>query len=371
MNNMPQQSLQAYRESFLGILDAIEEPWLTSGWTLQEGVLLTETVLLDHDGRPLAGEHFFHNNGLASVIDLTTGITSLATRIGAAFMEVSDADPENDYVDEIGRWIRDDRYDAASYLSRLVRSGLVAYTKESPLYILAGKSTRFYSVEVDAYWALLGALELTTVTPWYNDVDLNRVKEVFFAHLLKKHQWSLMLVPHLPDDPAQRGFLTWSERFADGFYLPLGVFFDVHWKQGLPHLLWASTETQGGWDAIHITTETGSPFNLIRVTENKPGFWRRFEQPNIDARGGFVVVTPITKIDESRNLFLPIADLRKRLGIPGMRCIEIEPAHPESPQAKEHPGRVGQFKGVTDLWVKPSDLEEMHFMKYSLHARLG
>ena len=62
------------------------------------------------------------------------------------------------------------------------------------------------------------------------------VREVFFAHHLRKHQWSLMVVPPLTVDPQQTESPKWSQKFTDGFYLPLGVFFDVHWKQELHHL---------------------------------------------------------------------------------------------------------------------------------------
>ncbi|KAG9254540.1 uncharacterized protein F5Z01DRAFT_687367 [Emericellopsis atlantica] len=300
----------------------------------------------------------------------TSGFTSLATRIGNAFIEVSDADPENDYLNDLGRWVRGEPSAAAQYLSRLIRSGLVAYTNDPPLYILAGKSTRQFSVDVDAYWAFLGALEMTTVVPWYNDVDLDRVRDYFFSHLLKRHQWCLILTPYVADNAGPMD-LRWSQKFSDRFYLPLGVLFDVHWKQGLPHLPWASAEMEGGLDTIHLTAETGLPFSFVRVTKSEAGFWRRFEQEEFDPKGGAVIVTPVTKMAEAPNLFLPIADLGKRLDIPGMRCIEIEPADPRTPQAREHPGRVGKFKGVTDLWATPSALEEVHFTKYSLYARLG
>ncbi|KAJ5194330.1 Heterokaryon incompatibility [Penicillium cf. griseofulvum] len=199
-NQLPKKELPEYLNAVNALLSELQqaEPWLTSGWTLQEGVLLSETVLLDHGGTTLCDDHFMHNHGQASVLDLTAGLTTFAISIATAFLKLSTMQ-DGSNQDEIVKFIRasDKNYQfVAQFLSRLLHSGLIAYTKNSPLYILAGKFSRNYGVDKDQCWALLlGALELGNVTPWYTDTPgMDRVKSVFFESLLKKHQWSILLV---------------------------------------------------------------------------------------------------------------------------------------------------------------------------------
>lgn len=211
------------------ILHAMQkaEPWLTSGWTLQEGVLLSETLLLDHQGTTLRDEHFFHNNGQASVLDLTAGLTTFAIGIAKAFLKLSAPQDDDADHDNIFKFISisDGYYRlAARFLSRLLRSGLIAYTKNSPLYILAGKFSRIYNVNKDECWALLGALELEGVEPWYTETpDMDCVKSIFFQATLQKYQWSMLLVAGESADNHKLAKLPWHTKVTDGHYLPLSL----------------------------------------------------------------------------------------------------------------------------------------------------
>ena len=339
------------------------EPWLTSGWTLQEGVLLSETVLLDHEGQTLHDERFRHNQGQASVLDLTAGLTTFAIHIATAFLKISETQDGGDY-DEVVQFISEseDNYQiVAQFLSRLVRSGLVAYTKNSPLYILAGKFSRQYGVEEDQCWALVGALELANINPWYNGVGgMDRVKSVFFACLLQKHQWSTLLIAGASQDNQELQELPWHIKVTDGKYLPLGIFFDVNWKPNLPGLSWTQPAT-GGTDAIHIQTRTGAPFAVKKLRQNGRALCRRYEQLPTPVNQGLdsIRVLPVGPLEPSPALFFPIADLESRPNMPGIRCIEIisngNGAHP-----------AGLFRGVIDIWAAETAWEELLFTRLSM-----
>ncbi|KAJ5760309.1 hypothetical protein N7520_007465 [Penicillium odoratum] len=62
----------------------IKEYWLCSGRTLQEGVLLHETDLIDHNGKTLPGIDFWMTDQ-ATVSDLTVPITKLATELALGY----------------------------------------------------------------------------------------------------------------------------------------------------------------------------------------------------------------------------------------------------------------------------------------------
>lgn len=357
------QDLPAYLGAVDALLSEIQEaePWLTSGWTLQEGVLLSETPLLDQRGTTLHDDRFLHNQGQASVLDLTAGLTTFAIHIATAFLKLSETQDGGDY-DEVVQFIRasDENYQfVAHFLSRLLRSGLIAYTKKSPLYILAGKFSRKYGVDEDQCWALLGALELPNVTPWYNNAaDMDRVKSVFFARLLQEHQWSTLLVAGASADNQELSQLPWHTKVTDGKYLPLGIFFDVNWKPNLPGLSWTYPATPQD-DAIHIQTRTGAPFAVVKVRENGSALCRRYEQLPTRDEAGSIRILPVRPLEHSPALFFPIADLESRPNMPGARCIEIIPTGKET-------YATGKFRGVIDIWATEATLEEVYFTKLSM-----
>ncbi|GFF21975.1 uncharacterized transporter ESBP6 [Aspergillus udagawae] len=362
-NQLPRQNLRGYFDAVDSLLHEIQEaePWLTSGWTLQEGVLLSETLLLDYQGTTLRDDRFLHNQGQASVLDLTAGLTTFAIHIATAFLKISETQDGGDY-DEVVQFIRasEENYQyVAQFLSRLLRSGLIAYTKKSPLYILAGKFSRHYGVEEDQCWALLGALELANVTPWYNNAaDIDRVKSVFFARLLQEHQWSTVLVAGASGSQQDIAQLPWHIKVTDGKYLPLGIFFDVNWKPNLPGLSWTYPATPGN-DAIHIQTRTGAPFAVVKVRENGSALCRRYEQLPTPDGAGSIRILPVRPLEPSPALFFPIADLESRPNMPGARCIELIPAGTGA-----HP--AGIFRGVIDIWATEATLENVHFTKLSM-----
>ncbi|KAJ5082370.1 hypothetical protein N7532_011413 [Penicillium argentinense] len=318
-NEVPKDNLEKYILELENLVRVAQEKehWLSSGWTLQEGVLLSEGILLDHTGEALRDDRFIHNDGYASVIDLTAGLTTFAIRIAAAFMKISEVHDGGDY-DEVVQFIRHSKENykkLAMFLSSLVRSGLIAYTKSSPLYILAGKKSRFYGVKEDECWALLGALGIDTIP-----------------------------TPRLSEDNKDIAAHAWHTRLADGMYLPLGIFFDVHWKQGLPRLSWVGPPSENRTDAIHIQTETGAPFAMLQLRKNSTALYRDYEQVPTDDGFGYIRVLPVDVLEPSSMLYFPISDLEKRGAV-----------------------RAGLFLGVIDIWAAEGHLEEKHRLtKFSL-----
>ncbi|KAJ6186737.1 hypothetical protein N7519_008038 [Penicillium mononematosum] len=369
-NKLPKKALPEYLDEVDDLLCQIQkdEPSLTSGWTLQEGVLLNETILLDHEGTTLGDERFLHNQGQASVIDLTAGLTTFAIRIAKAFMTLSEPNDDAQY-DLVVQYIHasnQNYYRVADFLSRLLRSGLIAYTKKSPLYILAGKFSRKYSAEEDQCWALLGALDLGDFTPWYEQKpDMDRVKSVFFMNLLQEHQWSTLLVAAEPGTYQQYSPLPWHIKVTDGYYLPLGIFFDVNWKPNLPALSWShpvpAKSKDDAIDAIHIQTSTGAALTLLRVRKDGTALCRTYTQCPARDNKGWIEISPVVRVVPSSSLYFPIADLESTSNMPGARCIEIVPTN-----GGAQPAPTGRFNGVLDIWATEGSLEEFQFTKFSM-----
>ncbi|KAF7953180.1 hypothetical protein EAE96_006395 [Botrytis aclada] len=71
---------RAYLDRIVKILTESREleRWFVSGWTLQEGVQLSETILTDGARSSRQDDTFIYNGGHASVIDLTARVTKVA-----------------------------------------------------------------------------------------------------------------------------------------------------------------------------------------------------------------------------------------------------------------------------------------------------
>lgn len=311
-----------------------QEPWLTSGWTLQEGVLLSETLLLDRKGKTLRNKRFIHHDGKACVIDLTSTVTLLAIGIATAFIRHSEGVPGDDET-EIGRLVKyisnTENYSyTAKVLATILRTGLVAYAKHSPLYILAGKRSRKFTEPEDQCWALLGALDLQDVDVTY-DLELKLIKERFFQALLRRYQWTLLLIPA---PPPKFHKLSWPEVIVDGHFLPLGIFFDVNFVDNLPNLSWSS-------NGLAIGSDTSAPFTLFSLNSNP--YARQYEQQ--DTGEVFVKgISPIVSCSKTR--YLQVADLEELKETSGKRCIVITDLRKGK----------GCFGGLIDLWPQEQSI---------------
>ncbi|KAB8219426.1 hypothetical protein BDV33DRAFT_231481 [Aspergillus novoparasiticus] len=353
-NHYPERPLRQWLQNFSTSLQRIREsePWLTSIWTLQEGVLLNHSRLVDRHGARLPdvpNDKRFHSDE-ATVVDLAIVPAKLARDIAMALF-TGEGNPDPLFRDFTS--VRENRIYAQQILSEIIRSGLFGYYDGPvPLTILAGKGSRRYdkATNPDQYWALIGALDLD-VAPNY-DLTIPKARENFFKALLKKYQWNLLLAPSLPLDISR---LSWPEVIADGHILPLDdLFFISELVDGLPHLSWTGTETGG---PIIIGGAGGAPFKVFRL--KKTGRFRRYIQAqNSQGQDLVDVLGPDTEAPVEDATYLYIAKLQPKSGLPGKRCIEM--------RGYQRVG-AGQFNGVVDLWVAEDDVALESISRISLY----
>jgi hypothetical protein len=361
-----------------------EEPWLTSGWTLQEGVLLENAPVIDYEGKGLSGD-FDLIGKQARVLDLSIPATTFATHLATAFIRVSEGwtptnipqgTPEEvkqaiDFISPLSTSTPSNYERAAACLSKIVRSGLVCYWpgKETPLYILAGAEGRRFGVREDECWALLGALELENVKPWYstqaeqNNEDamtknMKKIKTQFFESLLKKYQWELLLVPYVEDQNAL-GKLSWPERTVRGGVLPLGIYFSKDIAPALPQLTYDEEK-----DELIIEfnkAEDGSISKEAKFCKlNKPVLCRSYTQAKL-GQEGFIKVGCISEKGPG-HLYFPLVDipapaLNNDYKI-GKRCVQIEPS--------EGGDNSGEFRGIVDLWGRDDEFAELSYSVFNI-----
>jgi hypothetical protein len=135
--------IQKYTDEVLSQLNAArsDERWLASGWTLPEGLLLSDTHLVDADGTKLPGDSF--STGTEETVrDITILITKLAYYLAQVyFIQMEGHEPDTarpsphaahllSTAPEI--WLR---WSHQTFMA----SGFVEYNKHDPLDILAGK----------------------------------------------------------------------------------------------------------------------------------------------------------------------------------------------------------------------------------------
>ncbi|RAL64060.1 hypothetical protein DID88_003248 [Monilinia fructigena] len=316
------------------------ERWLVSGWTLQEGVLLPETVLVDGASNTLKDDSFKHNGGRASVIDLTARITALAIGL----------------IDESTEMANEFR----QTLSTLVASGLVAYGKASPLYILSGKQSREFGMPQDACWALIGAMELEGVPVNY-ELPMDNIKMIFLTALFEKYQWAMLLLPQ-PLFPVSHGW--WASDFrwiniVDGLLIPVGLFVDTQIGSGsqitLPRVSLDNTM------ALTIQPPGRSQtFSLLRNLNIKWYLHYVQTQTEVEIRSLAPKTNPAPYISDA--VFLKLEDLGKNDNAPtvssGMRCVAIMGFWKPDDKIP-----VGIFGGIVDLWSTEENTIEVSSLK--------
>ncbi|KAB8290656.1 hypothetical protein EYC80_008297 [Monilinia laxa] len=336
------------------------ERWLVSGWTLQEGVLLPETVLVDGASNTLKDDSFKHNGGRASVIDLTARITALAIGVAKSFFLQANGQEQ---ANKVGRLIDESTEMADEFrqtLSTLVASGLVAYGKASPLYILSGKQSREFGMPQDACWALIGAMELEGVPVNY-ELPIDNIKMIFLTALFEKYQWTMLLLPQ-PLFPVSHGW--WASDFrwiniVDGFLIPVGLFVDTQIGSGsqgtLPRVSLGNTMT--------LTIQPpgkSQTFSLLRNLDIKWYLHYVQTQTGFEIRSLAPKTNPAPYISDA--VFLKLEDLGKNNNAPtvssGMRCVAIMRFW--TPDDKIP---VGTFGGIVDLWSTEENTVEVSSLK--------
>lgn len=344
-----------YIEQMLSLLESAlsAERWLGSGWTLQEGVLLSETVLKDHTGFTLQDEKFIHY-GRASVIDLTARITFLSISIAEAFVLQADGAPQKTTIGERIASSPDKAERYRGVLTTLLRSGLVSYAKHSPLYILAGKEKRHFSMDQDKCWALLGALDLEGVDVSY-DLDMTEVRRRFLEALVRKYQWSLLLVPQLASEDWDKG-LDWLD-FADGRLLPLGTFIDSEIDAKNPN----KDLPQLSFDKQMIVDADKNSIEYYDLTSSQISWYRRYRQTS----SGVHIDTPRLVEGGSKETFdaayLPLENLGPRDSFRGMRCIRINDFKLQGDLVE------GVFGGCIDIWIVDVKVKKVRKMTLLAH----
>jgi hypothetical protein len=326
-----------------------DEPWLTSGWTLQEGILLPNTKLVDQHG--IALDSLSTRDGYIIVSDISNNINPLAVRIAKAFIDQSERKP---LVPEerIGQFIAESRenYDfTAKFLGKLLRSGLVGYGRSAPLFILTGRVTRRFSRDEDRCWAVLGAVEIKVKTPTYfngkqpDRAFMDKVYSQFFYPLLAKYQWELLLLPRLLHDERGWEHKKWERRIGEGHALPLEVYFQIRWLEKLPLLTLLDYGPNKQYN--HLLMEPSGSKRIIFLDRDQQVYCRRYVQDKFE--DGFVSIESVAQSRSEHSLFLRIGAIEP-LELPefggrirrGYRCIEI----------RRHTNSEGHFLGVADVW---------------------
>jgi hypothetical protein len=360
------------------------EYWFCSGWTLQEGVLLGPTHLVDVSGGKLEHESFFHG-GYASVLDATTPITHLAINIARGFYIHAEGGETDDGTgtSELAKLI-DDQASATELrksLKTLIYSGLVGYTEFSPLYILAGKQSRNFGVAEDCCFALLGAMGLEGILAEYS-TPINEIKRLFLAAMIERYQWTMLLLPY-PDEKLVKELreqqtvgrnFRWLD-IVDGVLLPIGVFIDTlirakvqptnptplkDPKQDQEELLRLSLPILRFENSLLIVPRKGRTLTLFSRGPSGEITWFRHYRQNED---GLRIVSPVENAaaEEKDNLmevawFLPLEDLETRDNIVGKRCLTLLRFNATPPDTDL---AYGDFGGITDIWIREATTVEV------------
>lgn len=301
--------------------------------------MLSETRLIDGAGHTLNNDRFIHG-GKARVINLTDIITRLATEIGKSFVNQADGKEPQNEIDKAIRGSTENSEKLLDILIQFVKSGLVSYAKDSPLYILAGKKERRFSRPHDECWALLGAMGIDNVDVSYT-LSMWESKTICLRALIQKFQWSMLLLPD-PSQVVQTGF-NWLQ-IVDGDLAPIGIFVD---------------STIGQVDKLPIVSYSGEAVHIRPNPESAKKDICLFQEPQIQAFRYYRQVadkvrttssTTATQEDTkflSEAVYLPIEDLETREGSVGKRCVVIQGFY-KPPQS----GEVGVYRGTIDIWYK-------------------
>jgi hypothetical protein len=331
-----------------------EEYWLCSGWTLQEGVLLHETDLIDGSGRTLVGADFWMSKQ-ATVSDLTVPITKLAHELALGyFIKTQGYEPDMGAPSPLtayllsrmpALWLRQS-------LQVFLSSGLVGFWKRAPLDILSGKRGRTFRHDKDSCWALVGALGIEDIDITYDEnVTMEEVKRRLLAALIDKYSWEMLSLPYpefrLQDkvgpDTAERYF-KWTD-VADGVLLPVSIF--AVEQQPQPDSSVQTLPTLSYTHDLRIKHDTDEEVTLYSASEDGKSWFRHYRQDE----NGLKIISPNDVIfDKDRLLssawLLPLHHINMKAGVLGRRCLLL--VNLNHPNSVNEPARAS-FGGVLDI----------------------
>lgn len=333
-----------------------EEYWLRSGWTLQEGVLLHETDLIDLDGNVLPGSEFFMSDQ-ANVCDLTIPISKIAYLLGIGHFiksqghepDVGTPCPQSAYelskMPEI--WLRQS-------LQKFMASGFVGFWKESPLDILSGKRGRRFGNIMDSCWALVGALGIDKIDVTYDkNVPMEEVKRRLLVALIDKYQW-VMLSLSFPEFPIEEKTPQYSSSrkfewidIADGIMLPVHAFCvevktgPEHSQEQLPVLSYT--------DDLRIKSPKDGKITLYRAPTEGDSWYRHYRQ---DKDGLLIVPSRDGAIEGDKLLsgawLLHLSHINMKAGVPGRRCLVLLGRNGQDLDLHASPMQAS-FGGIIDI----------------------
>jgi len=340
-----------------------DERWLKSGWTLQEGVLLSGTCLVDGHGNTLSGR--FHDGHQATVRDMSLPVSVLTHNLASAYFiqsEGHDPDITRPGAGQFGHllpkspesviWLR-------QAIQTLAQSGLVGYFEYSPLPILSGKNSREYGYKEDSCWALIGAMELENIEVSYN-IPMDEIKRRFLSALFEKFQSMMLLVPFLEchieetqmEETIKRPF-QWTD-IVDGALLPVDLFLvESSTNPELPKekqpILHFSDEKFVSED-LRVKAPEGQTMTLYRASIDQITYFRHYRQ---DSNGLRIVSSRTVTVAEDPLLtnanawFLPLWNVDKKENVTGKRCLLL--LNLEGPTKGDHPFHAA-FGGIIDVW---------------------
>ncbi|PIG80511.1 hypothetical protein AARAC_001636 [Aspergillus arachidicola] len=313
-----------------------DERWLTSGWTLQEGVLLGSTYLLYRDGNtsPTAGSRIPARPPFA--------ICQSRSPPGAGlFGHLLPKAPESVI------WLR-------RSIQTLARSGLVGYFAFSPLSILAGKNSRQYGWEQDSCWALVGAIELENIEVSY-DFPMEEIKRRLLSALVDKYQGMMFFLPFLE--------CPWTD-VVDGALLPVGLFLvESHPDPELPldkQPTFHFSDERFISDDLRVKAPDGQTMRLFRVSPDQITYFRHDRQ---DLDGLRIVSSRAVPVAEDPLLanarLLPLWNVDLKEDVRGKRCLLV--LQLKGPTAADEPAHAA-FGGMIDVWGIGSEKVEVKEM---------
>jgi hypothetical protein len=337
-------------------LDAAREKenWLRSGWTLQEGVLLHETDLIDGSGIALPGADFWMSDQ-ATVSDLTVPITKLAHELAIGYFiksqgyepDMGAPSPPAAYLlsEMPAIWLRQS-------LQVFMSSGFVGFWKRNPLGILSGKRGRTFRHDKDSCWALVGALGIDDIDITYDkNVTMEEVRRRLLAALVGKYSWEMLSLPYpefrLQDkegqDTIERDF-RWTD-VADGVMLPVSIF--AVEQQPQPDSFVQSLPTLSYTHDLRIKCNPGERITLYSASDDGKAWFRHYRQ---DKDGLKIVSANDVAYDEDGVLcsawLLPLHHVNMKVGVLGRRCLLL--VNLNLGNSENEPARAG-FGGILDL----------------------
>lgn len=318
-----------------------EEPWLQSGWALQEGILLNKAILADVNGSTLKSELFSHQHG-ATFADLTTKVTSLAVKLARAFLVHSEGQSPKGQLESLFTNVQSIR-EMRIALRDLVSSGLVTFPNQSPLFFLASKDKRHFSIPQDRYWGLIGAMAIDDIAISY-DQPILEIKRRLLKTLIEKYQWRIFMLPSL--EKGQKT-LDWLD-ITEGVFIPLELFtcsqIASSGPSNLPLLKFEN-------DVKIIPHPGQKKISVFRSV--KTSWFRQYCQRD----DGIHILSP--SVSDNRPYigdlaFLVLEDLESKGTIHGKRCMAMKDFY--IPQNKP---AYGVFGGIIDIWMDEFEKQEI------------